>query len=140
MDVRLHLCGPKGDGSRLLWDRLLEIVQQDNEYVVQAMLRAGQRVPDSVEELGIPYRDDVRLDPNSTHQELHGLRAMLERRSFSCGDAAPFEAAVLKVKYGIPAHAFSQFGTHEGWWHGVYRTPQGVVDPIARFLAARRAG
>ncbi len=139
MDLRLHLCGPKGDGSRLLFDRALELVQQDNEFVVQAMLRSGQRVPDSVEELGVPYRDDTRLDPNSPRQDLYGLRAMLERGSFSCGDAAPFEAAVLKVKYNIPARAFTQVGKQAGLWHAVYQTPHGVVNPIARFLAARRA-
>ncbi len=136
MDLRLHLCGPKGDGSRLLLDRALAMLQMDNEFVVQAMLRDGRGVPDCVEQLGIPYRDDVSLDPNSERQEFRGLRQMLEHGSWSCGEAAPFEASVLRVKFNVPARAFVRFGTEDGFWHSVYETPQGVVDPVARYLAA----
>lgn len=136
MDLRLRLCGPKGDGSRILLDHALALVQLDNEFVVQAMIRAGRHVPDCVEQLGIPYRDDVVLDPDSEHQEFRGFRQMLEDGSWSCGEGAPFEAAVLKVKYGIPAKAFSRFGTEDGFWHCVYRTPHGIVCPVTRYLAA----
>ena len=138
MFLGLHLCGPKGDGSRLLLDRALALLQFDNECVLQAMLRAGRPIPDCVEELGLRYEDHTRLDPNSDHQELYGLRAMLDRGAFSCGDAAGFEAGVLQVKHRIPARAFSQFGTDDGLWHAVYETPVGIVNPIARFLAGER--
>jgi hypothetical protein len=33
----------------------MELAQLDNEMVIEAMLRAGQSVPDTVDELGIPY-------------------------------------------------------------------------------------
>lgn len=135
MDLRLHLCGPKGDGSRMLLDRALAMLQLDNEFVVQAMLRSGMAVPDSVEQLGIPYRDDVVLDPNSERQEFRALRQMLDYGSWSCGEGAPLEAAVLQVKYKIPARAFVRFGTDDGFWHAVYETPQGIVDPVQRYLA-----
>ena len=138
MFLGLHLCGPKGDGGRLLLDRALAMLQFDNECVVQAMLRDGRPVPDCVEQLGLVYEDHTILDPNSDRQEFYGFRQMLERRRFSCGDAAPFEAAVLRMKHGIPAHSFARFGTEDGLWHAVYQTPAGVVDPIARFLRARR--
>ena len=139
MDVTLHLCGPKGDGQRLLLDRALAMLQADNEYLIQAMLRSGMAVPDKVEDLGIPYRDDTLLDPNGESQHYFGYRQMLEHGSFSCGDAAPFEAAVLVVKYNIPAVAFSD-ARGNGIFHAVYRTPAGVVDPIVRFHSARRGG
>lgn len=140
MFLGLHLCGPRGDGGRMVLDRALALLQFDNECVIQAMLRAGRAVPDCVEELGLRYEDHTVLDPDSDHQEFYGFRAMLERGAFSCGDAAPFEAAVLRVKHTIPARAFSQFGTQDGLWHGVYETPAGIVNPVARFLAARQQG
>ena len=55
MYLGLHLCGPKGDGSRILLDRALALLQFDNECVVQAMLRSGRAVPDCMEELGLEY-------------------------------------------------------------------------------------
>lgn len=134
MDLRLHICGPKGDGTRLLLDRALQILQMDNEFVVQAMLRAGLVVPDCMEQLGLPYRDDTMLDPHTDRQEFRGFRQMLEYGSWSCGEGAAFEAAVLRVKYVIPAHSFAEFGKGDGKWHSVYRTPEGVVDPVFRFL------
>ena len=134
MQLDLHLCGPKGDGSRILLDHALAMVQLDNEFVIQAMLRAGRPVPDLIDQLGIPYRDDTVLDPDSDYQAFYGLRAMLERGSWSCGDAAPFEAAVLKCKHRVPARAFARYGTEDGFWHAVYETPRGTVDPVARFI------
>ena len=138
MYLGLHLCGPKGDGSRILLDRALALLQFDNECVVQAMLRSGRAVPDCMEELGLEYEDHCVLDPNSDRQDLYGFRAMLERGKFSCGDAAGFEAAVLQAKHKIPARAFSRFGSGEGLWHAVYLTPAGIVNPVARFLSAQR--
>jgi hypothetical protein len=140
MYLGLHLCGPKGDGSRILLDRALALLQFDNECVVQAMLRSGRPVPDCMEELGLEYEDHCILDPNSDRQDFYGFRAMLERGKFSCGDAAGFEAAVLQVKHRIPARAMSRFGSDEGLWHAVYTTPAGVVNPVARFLSSQRQG
>lgn len=139
MHLELHLCGPKGDGSRILLDRALAMVQLDNEFLIQAMLRAGRPVPDRIDDLGIPYRDDTLLDPNSDHQAFYGMRGMLERGSWSCGDGAPYEAAVLVVKHRIPTRAFARYGTEDGFWHAVYQTQLGIVDPVARYLSQPRA-
>lgn len=136
MDVTLHLCGPKGDGQRLLLDRALAMLQADNEYLLQAMLRSGMAVPDKVEDLGIPYRDDTLIDPHGDSQHYFGYRQMLEHGSFSCGDASAFEAAVLVVKYQMPATAFSE-ARGDGIFHAVYRSPAGIVDPVARFHRTR---
>jgi hypothetical protein len=124
----------------MVLDQALALLQFDNECVIQAMLRAGRRVPECVEELGLSYEDHTVLDPDSDHQEFFGLRAMLERGVFSCGDAAPFEAAALWIKRQIPARAFSRRGTDDGLWHAVYQTPAGIVDPISRFLSGRLQG
>lgn len=118
------------------------MVQLDNEFLIQAMLGARRPVPDKIEDLGIPYRDDTLVDPNSDHQAFYGLRGMLEQGWWSCHGAAPFEAAVLKMKHKIPARAFTRYGSEDGFWHIVYETPLGVVDPVARYLSqpgARRA-
>lgn len=137
MYLGLHLCGPRGDGSRMLLDMALAMLQFDNECVVQAMLRDGRHVPECMEELGLEYEDHCVLDPDSDKQDLYGFRAMMERGKFSCGEASCFEAAVLQVKHGIPARAFSRYGTDDGFWHAVYMTPAGVVNPVARYLASR---
>lgn len=151
MFVGLHLCGPKGEGQRVLLDQALAMLQRDNEFVIQAMLRAGRPVPDCIEELGLRYVDDTVADPESGRQIFYSFRHMLERKKFSCGDAAGFEAAVLTQKFQVPARAHTKAGrprwplppgvTHHGLWHSVYETPAGEVDPVMRFLTGqRRAG
>jgi hypothetical protein len=139
MDLHLHLCGPKGDGQRLLLDRALALVQADNEFLFQAMLRSGMAIPEKVEDLGIPYRDDTLIDPNGGSQHYFGYRQLLEHGSWSCGDAAALEAAALVVKYGLPATAFSD-PRGDGIFHALYRTSAGIVDPVARYHAAHRGG
>lgn len=139
MDVTLHLCGPKGDGQRLLLDRALAMLQADNEYLFQAMLRGGRPIPDKIEDLGLRYRDDTIIDPHSPRQHYYGFRQMLENGTFSCGDASAFEAAVLVIKYQMEATAFSQ-ARAPGIFHAVYRTQAGVVDPIARLHGAGQGG
>ncbi len=135
--LELHLCGPKGDGLREELDRALALVQLDNEFVIQAMLRAGRPVPDLIEDTGLPYRPPNRREAETNRQPLHGLRAMLENGWWSCGDAGPWEAAVLSVKYNTPTRAFSLPVSDDGLSHAAYRTgPNGVVvDPVARYLA-----
>lgn len=147
MIVELELCGPKGAGQIELWSKLLETVQRDNEMLIEAMLRAGMQVPDTVEDLGIPYVPPTVFEARNDRQRLSGLGAMLDRRSFSCGDAAPLEAAVLVRKHGVPARAVpAMLPTKDPsgasvLLHSVYVTPYGTIDPIQRWLAANgRAG
>lgn len=133
MILTMHLCGPKGDGERQLHDRALAMLQLDNRFVIEAMLRSGQQVPDLVDDLGIEYRDLTRTNARGEHHAYNGFRKMLDQGWFSCGDAAAYEAAVLSVKYGVPAHAYAEPGRGPGMFHAVYRTPTGVIDPVTRF-------
>lgn len=136
MILELHLCGPKGDGQRQLLDRAIALTQLDNQFVIEAMLRAGQDVPDLVDDMGIDYRPPTRREAATERERFYGMRKMLETGEFSCHDAAAYEAAVLTVKYGVPAQSFNQGMPGRGLWHGVYRSQQhGIVDPVARFLA-----
>lgn len=135
MILELHLCGPKGDGQRNEIDDALALLQRDNEYVIQAMIRAGRFVPDLIEDLGLEYRPPTRAEAETERQAFHCFRKMLENGWWSCGDAGPFEAAVLVIKHGIAAQAFSSDLTDDGLFHSLYRTPMGVIDPVARFLA-----
>lgn len=145
MILELHLCGPRGDGQRQEIDRGLELLQLDNQFLIQAMLRAGRAVPERVEELGIPWRPPTRTEALTERQPMRGLRAMLEHGSFSCCDAAGWESAVLAEKYRVPARPFSldvvppwmrqlQGAAADGLFHVVYQTAQGTVDPVRRYL------
>jgi len=145
MLVELELCGPKGAGQLEIWQRCLEIVQRDNEMLLEAMLRAGRPVPDTVEELGLPYVPPTAFEARNDRQRVSGLGGMLDRGSFSCGDAAPFEAAVLVVKYGVPARAVPRMlpsprDPAAVLLHAQYETPNGTVDPVARWLEAHGRG
>ena len=135
MVLELHLCGPKGDALIEELNAALALVQRDNEFLIQAMLRSGRQVPEVVEDMGIVYRPPSRSESLTDRQAIRGLRSMLEQGYFSCGDAAPWEAAVLRIKYGVAAVAFSKPLTSDGLTHGIYRTPSGVIDPVARYLA-----
>lgn len=145
MILELHLCGPRGDGQRHELDRALALVQLDNRFLIQAMLRAGRPVPEKVEELGILWRPPSRAEALTDRQAIRGLRAMLEHGSFSCCDAAGWEAAVLEEKYRLPARSYNvdvvppwmrrRWGAGaDGLFHAAYETPRGVVDPVWRYL------
>jgi hypothetical protein len=141
MILEMHLCGPKGDGQRQLLDRALALVQLDNQFLIEAMLRGGRDVPDLVDDMGLQYRPPTRREAATERERFWGMRKMMEEGSFSCHDAAAYEAAVLSVKYSIPAQAFSEQLPGPGLWHGVYRSQQhGHVDPVARYLAKQGRG
>lgn len=135
MILELHLCGPKGDGQRQELDGALRLLQLDNEFLIQAMLRDGRRVPDFVEDLGLRYRPPSPAEAATEHERFYGLRKMVHAGEFSCQDASGWEAAVLSVKYREPSRAFHEEVRPDGLWHAVYETPRGIIDPVARFLA-----
>lgn len=137
MILELHLCGPKGDGHRQELDRALELLQLDNEFLIQAMLRDGRHVPDLVDDMNLRYRPPTPFEAKTDRERFLGLREMMRRREFSCQDAAGWEAAVLSQKYRMPATAYHEPVSAAGFYHAVYWTPQGVIDPVARYLAKR---
>jgi len=144
MLVELELCGPKGDGQIILWQRVLEIVQKDNEMLFQAMLRSNKSVPEYIDQLGLPYLPPTREEARGERQRISGLQGILERGSWSCGDAAALEAAALSVVHGVPAVVRAVLLTPRhsphALLHAVYETPEGRVDPTARWLQARGRG
>ncbi len=140
MIVHLHLCGPHGEGQRRLLDSLLDVLKTDNRMLIQAMLKDGRAVPDTMEELGLEYNPPTHAEAEVGAQGLYGLAAMVERGTFSCGDAAGWESAVMEEKYRTAAIPFSRMVRSDGRWHALYRTSQGEVDPVARWLGARGRG
>lgn len=136
MILELHLCGPKGEGQRQLLDLALALVQLDNQFLIEAMLRDGREVFDLVDDLGLRYAPPTAAEARSPREPVWGLGKMLEEGRFSCRDAAAYEAAVLVVKYQIFAQAYVLPVRVDGLWHAVYRTAaHGQIDPTQRFLA-----
>lgn len=133
MLVELHLCGPEGDVRRQQLTRLLNELKRDNVYVINAMLNAGQHVADTVIELGLDYDPAQGREKASERQPFYGMRKMVELRTFRCGDASAYEAAVLESKYGVPTQVLVvPQGSAE--FHGIYVTPEGPVDPTENWL------
>lgn len=119
---------------RELLNRVLAVIQLDNQFLIQAMLGAGMQVPDIVDDLGLVYRPPTLTEANSGRQVICGYRRMLENGYFACAEAAAWEAAVLSEKYKITAEAFVNPITGDGIFHALYRTSSGTIDPVARFL------
>jgi len=138
MIVTMHMCMPQGETMRQQFTRLYNEVKDDNRRVIAAMMAAGQHVPDTVGELGLSYvPEHHRTDSNGEPMmDIYGLRAMIDRGSFSCGEAAAYEAAVMNEKYRVPARCLAVAQGIEDL-HAVYVTPEFTVDPTANFLAGR---
>ncbi len=139
MRFTTHMCMPEGDGSREGYEDALEALKRDNRRVVAAMLADGQHVADTVGELGLVYVPETPSFDASGRpvMNLYGVADMVARGTFSCGDAAAYEAAVLEEKYGVPTRLVSapQSGNQ---FHAVVVTQDGVFDPTANFLAGTR--
>jgi hypothetical protein len=135
MRFTTHLCMPEGDGSRESYEDALEFLKRDNRRVIAAMLGAGQDVADTVGQLALVYiPEQPRLDGSGRPlMDLYGLHDMVTRGSFSCGDAVGYEAAVLEEKYGVPTRCVS-CPQDDNYFHAVYVTNEGAVDPTANFL------
>lgn len=129
------MCGPEGEALRQQLANTLNALKQDNRYVVNAMLNSGMEVPDSCIEAGlnyVPSRHESN-DQGQPVQAFYGMKAMMESGEFSCGDGAALEAAVMEEKYGIPTEVLC-VATSDADYHGVFVTPEGVVDPVENWL------
>ncbi len=139
MILSLYLCMPEGEAMRQAFARYMNEVKDDNRRVIRAMLDAGMPVPDTVGEMGLSYVPaQHRLGADGEPvMEIHGMRSMMTNGTFSCGCAAAYESAVLEEKYGIPTACIAvPQGADDN--HGVFVTPERVIDPTANFLTGRR--
>lgn len=131
---------PQGDAMRARFGDLMELVKRDNRGVIAAMLADRIEVPDTVGDLGLRY-DPERKRSDSHGQpimSIYGLRDMVSRGTFSCGDAAAYEAAVLEEKYGIRTLCIA-VPQGEDELHGIFVIEDGAVDPTANFLSKTRS-
>jgi len=127
------MCGPVGDIRRQQLTRLLNDLKRDNQYVINAMLNAGQHVADTVIELNLEYEPATGLDKISERQPFYGLAGMLEQGTFRCGDGSAYEAAVMEEKYGIPSMVVV-VPQGDSQYHGLYVTPDGPIDVVENWL------
>jgi hypothetical protein len=137
--VTLYMCMPEGESMRRQFARLMNEVKNDNRRVIAAMAASGYPIADTVGELGLRYVPEKhRLGPDGEPvMNIYGMRAMLARKTFSCGDATAYEAAVLEEIYGVYAECLS-VAQGDDDMHAVFVTPDHVVDPTANFLNGRR--
>lgn len=133
MIIEMHMCGPGGDFRRQQLTRLLNELKRDNQYVINAMLNAGQHVPDTVIELGLDYEPATGLDKESRRQPFYGMRDMIEEGTFRCGDGSAYEAAVMEEKYGIPSMVIV-VPQGDSDYHGLFVTPDGPIDVVENWL------
>lgn len=124
---------------RQRFGELMEVVKRDNRAVIAAMIAEGQDVPETMGELGLTYvpeqhRQDDRGEPV---MHVYGMRDMVARRTFSCGDAAAYEAAIVEEKYGVPTLCVA-VAQGDNDFHAVFVTIDDAVDPTANFLAGKR--
>lgn len=133
MIIELHLCAPPGEARRRILTAILNLCKDDNRLLVNAMMRSGFDVPDTVEELGLRYVPPSEDEAATSKQPFYCLLDMLERGTFSCGDAAAWEAAVQEEKYGRPTHCLC-VAQGDNEYHAIYVTADGPVDPTENWL------
>jgi hypothetical protein len=135
MIATLHLCGPEGEALRQQLSHMLNMLKEDNRYVINAMLHSGLEVPDSVVEAQLDYVPSRHEKaPNGEPvQVYYGMRAMFDSGTFSCAEAAGFEAAVMEEKYGVPTECVA-VAFDNGDHHAIFVTPDGEVDPTENYL------
>jgi len=139
--IELHLCGPKGAGMREEFSRAVALLQFDNEMLIEAMLKAGHAVPDTVDGLRVNYQPATAAEARTGRVQLRGMGSMVETGTWACGDASAYEAAVQRVKHGrldAKAYAVDYPSQDGGLCHAVYQVDGRVIDPVSRHL--RRTG
>jgi hypothetical protein len=136
--VTLNLHSPPGEATRRLITRALNVLKEDNRYVVNAMLNSGMELPTNMWDMGIAYNPPTAEQANSPEQQFWGISDMMSRKEFSCGDAAACESAIIEEVYDIPTEIITApQGTYE--YHALYLTPQGPVDPSDDWVTMARA-
>lgn len=140
MIITLHLCGPEGEALRQQLTNMLNALKRDNRYVINAMINSGMEVPDTVIDAGLEYvpSQHRQLDYGEPIQDFYGMKAMFDSGTFSCGDAAAYEAAVLEEKYGIPTEVLCVALSDEDY-HSLLVTPYDVVDPTENWITFKNS-
>jgi len=138
--VTLNLHSPPGEATRRLITRALNVLKEDNRYVINAMLNSGMEIPTSMWDMGLAYNPPTAEEANTPEQKFWGISDMMSRKEFSCGDAAACEAAILEELYEIPTELITVAqGAYE--YHALYVTPEGPVDPSEDWVEmARKSG
>jgi hypothetical protein len=135
MIATLHLCGPEGEALRKQLSDMLNMLKQDNRYVINAMLNGGLEVPDTVAEAGLEYVPSRHQKAGNGEpvQVYYGMRSMFDSGTFSCAEGASYESAVMEEKYGVPTECMAvEFDG--GDFHAIFVTPEGEVDPTENYL------
>lgn len=132
MIVTLHMSCPAGEAARRFITRLLNELKNDNRLLIEALLNNGVDVPDTVGGLGVEYNPRPE-ESHTPHQQFYSMADMMERGTFSCGDAAAYEAAVLEEKHGIAAHC-SCVAQGSNQYHAIFYAPWGPVDPTENWI------
>lgn len=140
MIVTLNLHSPPGEATRRLVTRALNVLKEDNRYVVNAMINSGMDLPTNMWDMGLVYNPPDADEANTPKQEFWGIGDMMARKEFSCGDAAACEAAIIEEVFDIPTEIITVAqGAYE--YHALYVTPLGPVDPSEEWVeAARKSG
>lgn len=135
MIATLHLCGPDGEVLRQQLSAMLNLLKQDNRYVINAMLNSGLDVPDTVIEAGLEYIPSRHQQSSNGEpmQVYYGMRSMFDSGTFSCAEGAALEAAVMEEKYGVPTECVA-VAFDDGNHHAIYVTSDGAVDPTENYL------
>ena len=130
MRILISLSGIDGTNLGRVFGAAVNTLCADNEAYLTAVEEEGTSIPDTVRELGTQYRP---WKPSSDVQ-FRSIDEMLEHSAFACGDAAAYECAVLRVKYGIDAHCFVK-RANGNIWHALVMCPNGrVYGPPQNFL------
>lgn len=140
MIVTLNLHSPPGEATRRLITRALNVIKEDNRYVINAMLNGGMELPTNMWDMGLVYNPPTAEEANTPEQQFWGISDMMARQEFSCGDAAACESALMEELFDIPTEILAvPQGAYE--YHAIYLTPEGPIDPSEDWITlARQAG
>jgi hypothetical protein len=138
--VTLNLHSPPGEATRRLITRALNVLKEDNRYVINAMVNGGMEIPWNMWDMGLVYDPPTADEANTPEQAFWGISDLMQRKKFSCGDAAACEAAIIEEVFDISTEIITvPQGAYE--YHALYLTPDGPVDPSEDWIArAREAG
>jgi len=131
--IRQHFCAPPGEATRRIITQLLNVQKDDNRLLLSALMANKVDIPDTMWDLGLRYEPPAGAELNSPQQDFYSLIDLLDQGTFSCGDAAAYEAAVQEEKYGKPCFCMCVAqGSNE--YHAIYVSTTGPVDPTENWL------
>lgn len=134
MEIVLRVVQLPGDTIAVVLADALRSLIANNEVYLRAMQTEGQSLVDVVGQLPVRYRAWAP----SERVVFRGYESMMLDRAWACGDAAAYEAAVLRVKYGVDAQPLIKRVSNE-LWHAMLRLPDGSeYDPTKNALEGNR--